>query len=354
MALRIRLVLRDTEITWILSSYALGAFSFFMTLITLITVKKLTVSLIRRLKKKKIERQLPPPGGVLDKCLDPKKVYELVDAKVGVVVRQMLKAPPEGGPLVITGPVSVLIMAHLVSTTVVKQVEIGVINLALNDVKRDLWTMLTGSTLAVTSFLTPWQRILILLPVPINFVTVLSWTTSVVIASMIVNKTLEPNIECEQFLSPLPGTEIQRSSEQSELPTSVAYLDIPSEKTPKIIVKGSETTEIYVPDHSKQRNLRHKVDVDQCLHDLMNTQDETKTKKWAQPYQSFANKPKSIERHCKKKFVPLNKRTKTLSDFRSENETFKMEKAESAIKRYEKRVVKYEKQRERIMRERNK
>jgi len=93
------------------------------------------------------------------------------------------------------------------------------------------------------------------------------------------------------------------------------------EKPPKVYIKGSQDTELYFPN----------PDTNDCC-SLEYKQIEVK-------------KSTIIHRKCERDYVPLEERTKTLTDLKKDDSTENREKAEYYINRYEAR-------RKRIMNER--
>ena len=98
----------------------------------------------------------------------------------------------------------------------------------------------------------------------------------------------------------------------------IGFLESPIEKTPKIFIPGSATTELYYSSSNDKISCSSEYKEGQVT---------------------------SIQRKCEKKYVPLKERTKTLADLKREDSTENRERAEPYIQRYENR-------RKRIMRER--
>jgi hypothetical protein len=104
---------------------------------------------------------------------------------------------------------------------------------------------------------------------------------------------------------------------------SIGFLEILPEKTPKVFIKGSEDTEIYVPSHNDNGScsLEYKqVEVKESNRSPVKTEPQTR-----------------IHRKCEKNYIHLKQRTKKLYYLKKEDSTEIREKAAPYIKRYEDR-----------------
>lgn len=110
--------------------------------------------LTKKLAEKKIKRRLPPAVGI-DKCLDPKEVYKIIDAGVEIVVRRMLDLPRGFGPVVINGPV--LIIAYWVSIQAVKTATIAGVDVVATQFLNDVLRVALGLVTSLLTVAFPWM-----------------------------------------------------------------------------------------------------------------------------------------------------------------------------------------------------
>jgi hypothetical protein len=120
--------------------------------------------------------------------------------------------------------------------------------------------------------------------------------------------------ECNNLVSKVT---MERVSQEK----NIGFLETLPEKTPKVFIKGSEDTELYIPSHNDNDfcSSKYKQDeVEKSNIGLVKTETQIQ-----------------IHRKCEKTYVPLKERTKTLADLKKEDSTENREKAAPYIKRYE-------------------
>ncbi len=124
------------------------------------------------------------------------------------------------------------------------------------------------------------------------------------------------SFECNNFVSKVT---IERVSQEK----SIGFLEALPKKTPKVFIKGSQDTELYIPSHN---------DNDVC---------SSEYKQWEVKKSNIGlvktETQMPIHRKCERTYVSLKHRTKTLADLKKEDSTENWEKAASYIRRYEDR-----------------
>jgi hypothetical protein len=299
----VKFAIRESKITWFINDNWIMLISFLLTMVTGISYRR-----YRKIKNsnKKIKTPNPKGGSFIDECIEPDSIYELVDPPLEIVLKQILNIrQPQNGPIIISVPL--LIFSYIVLRQPVKQVSILGVSLFADKVKNLAVKAGIGFVSGSIFFFSP--------------VGIVSLTSALVASAIIFNVALGMgHLECNNLVSKVP---MERLSGEK----IIGFLETHPEKTPKIFIKGSENTELYVP--SKNAN-------DSCSSEYK----RFKVKK------SARRQPQDrIHRKCEKEYIPLRERTKTLADLKKEDSTENREKAEPYIKRYEDR-------RRRIMNER--
>jgi len=214
----------------------------------------------------------------------------------------MLNLPPEAGPVIISP--ALLILAYIVSRQPIKQVTILGVSLFTDK----LMTLITKTGIGVlcgSIFFT-------------NPVELLSLTSALITGTILFNVANGINeFECANFVSKVPMERVCQGK-------TIGFLELPQEKTPKVFIKGSEDTDLYVPSHNEN--------------DLCSSEPEKVEMKKSNPMIVKSHYQTSIHRKCERKYVPLKEWTKTLADVKKEDSTENREKASKYIKRYENRI----------------
>lgn len=254
-----------------------------------------------------------PKGGAsfIDECIDPNSVNELVDDGLGIVIRKMLDLTSSEGPLIITTPV--LILAYIVYKKPFHQATILGVSFYTDhifDLAIKTGTGVTGGLIA--------------LYLQLGLVTL----TGAIFAVGIAANVAAGNFKCENFVSTLP---IDRQA----IERPISYLDVNSEVIPpKIYIKGSKENQLYIFSAPGRQVCYSELEVEKAP---------------LNPFKTRTEKPPVLKRKCytERDYVPLELRTKTLSDLKKDDISKDRAKAAPYIKRYEAR-------RERIRNERNK
>jgi hypothetical protein len=290
------------DYTWFVSDNWAGVISFLLTLSLVLIYKKF-------FKKKNNPKKLPNPRGgerFIDECIDPDSVYEIVDPASEIIVKnkKLLKLPTSAGPIIISS--QVLIVAYIASQKIITRFNMFGFQFYIDQVKDVGLKTLIGSLSAGIFFFTPLN--------------ISSFLCAVLGVSMALNIVTNP-ISCDDFLSKLPSEKIELVEKKK---ITISYIDEYPETKPKIYMKGSEKNELYI-----NRELEP-LKTEKCYSEV----SISKT--------GISQTP-VISRKCKKEYVPLKHRTKTLADIKEENSS---DRAEPYIKRYQQR-------RERIRNNRN-
>jgi hypothetical protein len=294
----IKFTIREAKIMWIINDNWIMLISFLLTMVTGIAYRRMKNS------NKKIKIPNQKGGAFIDECIEPDSIYELVDRPLEIVLKQMLNLPPEAGPLVISGPL--LILAYIVSSQPIKQVTILGVSFFVDKFKSLAIKTGIGIVSGSIFFFTP--------------VGVVSLTSTLVAGAIIFNVAHGiSSFECDNFVSKVT---MDRVSQEK----SIGFLETLPEKTPKVFIKGSEDTELYIPSHN---------DNDVCFSEYK--QWEIKKSKKLSIGLLKTETPMQIHRKCETTYVPLKQRTKTLADLKKEDSTENRKKAEPYIKRYEDR-----------------
>jgi hypothetical protein len=278
----IKFAIREAKIMWIVNDNWVMILYFLLTMGTGIVYRKMKSS------NKKIKIPNTKKGAsFIDDCIDPDSIYELVDRPLEIVLKQMLNLPPETGPVVIL--VLVLILAYIISREPIKQVSILGVTFFIDKFK----SLVIKSGIGFVS-----GSIFFFIPIG-----VVSLTTTLLVGSIFFNIALGMgSFECNNLVSKV-------TTERLFQEKTIGFLETLPEKTPKVFIKGSENTEIYIPTHN---------DNDFCSSE-------------------YSENPVQIHRTCERTYVPLKERTRTLFDLRNEDSTENREKAEPYIKRYKNR-----------------
>jgi len=294
----IKFGIRGAKITWFVHENWVMFISFLLTTITGIVFRRIKNS------NKKIKMSNPKGGAFIDDCIEPDSIYELVDPALEIIVKQMLKLPPSAGPIIISTPL--LILSYIVSRHPVKQVTILGVSLFADQFKH--LVVKTGIGIFGGS---------IFFFVPAGVVSLTGALLAVAIAANVAHGIND--FECENFVSKVP---IERVAEEK----TIGFLETSSEKTPKIFIKGSEDTELYIPSPDANGS---------CSSEYKNEPVTEVEKSNLRPVKT---EPQTqIRRKCEREYVPLKARTKTLADLKRDDSTENREKAAPYIKRYEER-----------------
>jgi hypothetical protein len=293
----VRFVIRGAKITWFIDNNWILVISFLLTMATGIAYRRSTNS------NKKIKMPNPKGGTFIDDYdyIEPDSIYELVDRPLEIVLKQMLNLPPKVGPVVISVPL--LILSYIVSRQPVKHVTILGVSLFADKFKSLALKTGIGIVSGSIFFFTP--------------VRVVSLTSTLLTGAIIFNVARGISyFECNNLVSKVT---MERVSQEK----TIGFLETLPGKTPKVFIKGSEYTELYIPSHNDNGSCSSEykqVEVKKSNIGLVKTETQTQ-----------------IHRKCEKEYVPLKERTKTLADLKKEDSTENGEKAAPYIKRYEDR-----------------
>jgi hypothetical protein len=291
----IKFPIRGGKITWFIDDNWVMVISFLLTMLTGIAYRRIKNS------NKKIKMPNPKGGAFIDHCIEPDSVYELVDRPLEIVLKQMLNLPPDAGPVIISVPL--LILSYIVSRQPINQVTILGVSFFADKFKSVAVKLGIGVVSGAIFFYTPLGLV--------------SLTSSVVTGAIIFNVVQGINsFECSNLVSKVP---MERVSQEK----TIGFLEPLPKKTPKVFIKGSEDTEIYIPSHNDNGSCSSEYkQVEVKKSNIKQVKPETRT---------------PINRKCEREYVPLKERTKTLADLKKEDSTTNREKAAPYIKRYEDR-----------------
>jgi hypothetical protein len=194
-----------------------------------------------RIKYSRIESIVPSPkGGALfiDDSIAPGAIYELVDPYLTIIIKRMLDTPLVVGPIVISVPV--LIASYIVSRQRLKQLTILGLSLATDHIK-SLAIKTAIRIVAGSAFFC----------VEIEFLSVISTAFGFILLSTVAYKIF--TVDCDTLLLKVPMEHVSQGK-------SIGYIETPTEKSPKVFIKGSEETEIYIPDKNANAVCESRVD----------------------------------------------------------------------------------------------
>jgi hypothetical protein len=299
----IKFCVRGSQITWIVNDNWVMVVSFLLTMVTGIAY--------RRFKNSSKTIQIPNKkgGAFIDGCIEPDSIYELVDRPLEIVLKRMLNLPPEAGPIVISVPL--LILGYIVSREPIKLGSILGVNFFVDKFKNLAVKTGVGIVAGSVFFFSP--------------VGVISLSSALITGAIIFSVAQGiGQFDCDNLVSKVTMERVLQEK-------PIGFADTPPGKTPKVFIKGSEETELYVPNHNDKGSCSSEykqVKIKKPNMILLKTEIQTQ-----------------IHRKCEREYVPLKERTKTLADLKREYSGENREKAEPYIKRYEGR-------RKRIMDER--
>jgi hypothetical protein len=296
----IKFVFRGANVTWFVNDNWIAPISFLLTLLT----AKVFKFIKSKMSSETIKMPNPKGGTFIDECIEPDSIYELVDRPLEIVLKQMLNLPQEAGPIVISVPL--FILAYVVSRQPIRQITILGVNIFADKIRNT--AIKAGLGIAGGSIFLS--------------IGLVGLATTLLTGVIIFNIAKGTNfIECDDLVSKVT---MERVSGEK----IIGFLETLPKKTPKVFIQGSEDTELYIPSPN---------DNDSC------------SSEYEQPLNL---KTKQIDRTCKKKYVPLKVRTKTLADLKKEDSTENREKAAPSINRYEDKAKNFEDKRKSIMNKR--
>jgi hypothetical protein len=292
----VKFSIRETKIIWIINENWIMFISFLLTMGAGIAYRRMKNS------NKRIKIPNPKGGEFIDDCIEPDSIYELVDRPLEIVLKQMLNLPPEAGPVLISVPL--LILAYIVSSPPIKQLTILGVSLFADKFKS--LAVKTGIVIVSGS---------VFFFIPIGIV---SLTSTLLTGAIIFNVAQGiSDFECNNFVSKVTMERVYQEK-------NIGFLETLPEKTPKVFIKGSEDTELYIPSHNdndvcSSEYKQYEVKKSNIV-GLVKTESQTQ-----------------VHRKCERTYVPLKERTKTLADLKKEDSTDNREKAVPYTKRYEDR-----------------
>lgn len=291
----VKFATRDAKITWFINENWVMVISFLLTMAAGIAYRRI------KNPNKKIKMANPKGGAFIDNCIEPDSVYELVDPATEITLRKMLNLPLEAGPIIISVPL--LILSYVVSRQPFKQMSFWGLSIFVHQARSVAIKAGIGVACGSAFFI-----------IPAGF---LNLASRIIGSATIMGFAMNFNgFDCNSFVSRLP---MERVSEEK----TIAFLDTPRENTPKVFIKGSDNTEIYVISSN---------DNDSCYSDYQSVELDKLTTP------PVTTEPKTlIHRTCEKKYVPLKKRTKTLADLKKEDSTENRKQAAPYIERYKNR-----------------
>jgi hypothetical protein len=221
----IKFTIGGSKITWFVNDNWVMVISFLVTLVTSIVAKRIYKRITN--SKKKIKMTNPKGGAFLDDCIEPDSIYKLVDRPLEISLKQMLNLPPEAGPIVVSVPV--LILAYIVSTQPIKQITISGIQIFFEKYQTVAMKAGSGALGALILAFTPFG--------------VIKLTAGLLTCALIINISQRGlnDLDCTNFVSKVPMERVSQGK-------SIGFLETIPEKTPKVFIKGSEDTELYIPN----------------------------------------------------------------------------------------------------------
>ena len=157
----------------------------------------------------------------IDKYIDTSSVYEVLDPRLEIVLRQMLNVPPSVDPIIISVPV--LIMSYVVMRQPGKEISIWGLNIFMNRMKNVIAKSLMG--LGVGAAL-----------LGLSTGGVISLIAGLLAASIVYNIFQNiHNLDCDKLVSKL-------SIEQNLDGKPISYLEKPADKITRIFIKENEST----------------------------------------------------------------------------------------------------------------
>jgi hypothetical protein len=308
----VQFILKKKQYTWFLDDgYAVLAGFFITSLILVIIVPLIKKILSLNSKKKKIIN--PSGGDYIDICVDPDSIYEIIDSSLEIVVKRMLNLPISGGPVIIS--VNVLIIAYVVLNKPLSQLSILGTKIIAENISKFMVSFMMGVGISISAMCLMCVANVGILP---NLI--------ITILSLIVSINLSHGrINCDNLLLELPLEIISPKK-------TIAYLDTPLAQNFKVIVKANEKVELFA---------KNSLNGQSCESKFLAIKGVKKHQ-----FGPIESKVPQIERSCRGDFVPLNERTKTLSDLLIDDSSMNRNEAAPYIKRYEKKRLRINRDRQ--------
>lgn len=283
---------KDAQYTWFINDNWILIISFLSTVLLGLIYKKIKNS------RKKIQEKNLRGGDFIDTCIDPNGAYEILDPNLEITVKQMLKLQPTAEAVIISVPVAIL--AYIVSQKPLRQISVLGINVVVSKAANLGLKTAIGFAGGLSLFVFPPG--------------VITLTTGLLAGAMMYNVIQDiSKFECDNIMSKLS---VERNTENK----LIGFIEKPKHKNPRVYIKGNKDIELYSITFNED---------EYCV-----SESKQEVKKL-----DFKNKQAQIQIHrkCKRKYVPLKHRTKTLSDLRREDSTENRQQALPFINRYEER-----------------
>ena len=276
----VKFVFRGANVTWFVNDNWIAPISFLLTLL----IAKVFKFIKSKMSSEKVKMPNPKGGAFIDECIEPDSIYELVDRPLEIVLKQMLNLPQAAGPIVISVPL--FILAHIVSRQPIRQITILGVNIFADKIKDTAIKAAIGMA---------GGSIFLSLGLGGLGTTILTGIILFNIAKGI------NSVECDDLVSKVT---VERVSQES-----IGFLETLPNRTPKVFIKSSEDTDLFIP-YGPAYSLEYEKSLETEL----------------------------IDRTYKRKYGPLKARTKTLADLRKEDSTENLEKAAPYIKSFQDKV----------------
>ena len=304
------------------------------TLAILILITGLSIELIIRLIKAEVEKRdqrrrrklkLPPPkpGGadnLLEKCIDTKRTYELVDNKLKIIFFQNFKnvlSTNSSKAIIIN--LSTFVYLFIISNNKLVQFTLKGLQLSIYDLKKVIFK--GGGALTITLILAKILNSKYLISLLVTSLTAFG-----------ISYSNPKRLKCGHLVRELPEMRIERTRDNG--PKHIPYLDE---------VQESANGRIFIMEHNtKSQNQIYVLEnpqLEACEQTLVEQWDEINSVNPMLPWVKERKKTTVIERKCdskKKKYIPLESRTSTLSDLiDTSNNSDKQKATESCTQHYE-------------------
>lgn len=317
----------STIYTWFIADRWIRLFSFWLGMFLG------SVGMLYYIHKKKQRKILElRPGGIdLQLCIEPDRIYEVVDKNLEKAIRAVL-GNIKG--LLIVEP-SVAILANIL----LQKFRFQISNLGVSIVYQSSISFIRNTALSIGNGILTGSGVIYLLVTVMATPAFIALIAAFAIGSgvyFVSNKQIEAQ-ECQNLIRAIQQIEIVIDDE----PFQISPLDLPSGANPKaakLFINGQFENTLYSSE--------------QKLSNCHSSKESVSSLPWTNP--SLKRKP-SIRQKCQvdKKYVPLRERTKTLNDLKKYDDTALREESQKSMERYQDKTEKFRAKRIQIMNNRN-